>query len=601
MNRKYYYFATHYTNPSVYDFLKAGVEYKSLTKKEKTLLVQLAENYKGREKGKRTLDYCSEFINNNSKDFQKLMNTKGYALKYFLRDYLGFHFKWQSSMTSFNQRDQKITDQLISEDILIEELCNPNSAIKKLLDTAQGDLDLVKGFLPAIIISLNANTRDPKNMKFQHTGRFCFDFDGFENTKEALKWMNKVWKGTQHIKPYMAFISPRGKGFKMFYQVDISNEDFINDFVSEVKDEVTTKHKILYEVAKKETLQAFSELTDNFDDSTKDVQRFTLIPFIANKKEHFKYAPEAISEYTTLVEQEKEQRRIEKEKKLKKHEAEVNALMQKEGIKSKDDAYNLVLKNRSDDFDLEFELDKFKKVVAFIVDLAKRDNRVKKWLEEKFTSYEVLNNQCWILYGVFGSIAIDELKKLIPFDSNKLDENHGDYRWANKSDDTYDEESRKNLKPAPFYKLVFEIGKVKDFVLGNFAVTSSHISNFKLINEYYENYKYNLDLNEGNKKNADLSEFLKKIRLHLDAKKIRLPLIKDLEEMQVDVKLGPKDYLDKDVMKNLFQIKYAEKKIFALRSQCGTSCAVLERDLQVIKYLNCWKANPCETTRYVSE
>ena len=44
--------------------------------------------------------------------------------------------------------------------------------------------------------------------------------------------------------------------------------------------------------------------------------------------------------------------------------------------------------------------------------------------------------------------------------------------------------------------------------------------------------------------------------------------------MVAEVKLGPKDYLDKDVMKNLFQIKYAEKKIFSLRSQCGTSCAV---------------------------
>ena len=77
---------------------------------------------------------------------------------------------------------------------------------------------------------------------------------------------------------------------------------------------------------------------------------------------------------------------------------------------------------------------------------------------------------------------------------------------------------------------------------------------------------------------ADLSEFLKKINLHLDAKKIRLPLIRSLEEMQADVNLGPKDYLDKDVMENLFKVKYADKKIFTLRSQCGTSCAVLRRN-----------------------
>jgi hypothetical protein len=569
MNRKYYYFATHYTNSSVYDFLKAGVEYKSLSKEEKDLLDTLAKDFKQRGKGITTIEYCSDFIDNNLKGFQNLKKTKGYALKYFLRDYLGFNFKWQSSMTSFNQRDQKTTGQFISEDILIEELCNPNSTIKRLLDAAKGDLGLVKGFLPTIIISLNATTRDPNNMEFQHTGRFCFDFDDFENTKEALKWMKKVWKGTQYIKPYMAFISPRGKGFKMFYQVDVKNEDFINDFVSEVKGEVTTKHKILYEAAKKETLQAFPELTDNFDIGTKDVQRFTLIPFIANKKEHFKYEPKAISEYSTLVEQEKEVRRIEKEKKMKKHEAEVKALMQKENIQSKEDAYNLYIKNRSKDFDLDFELDKFKKVVSFIADLSKKDSRVKKWLEEKFSSYEVLNKQAWVLYGVFGSIAIEELKKLIPLDSNKLDENHGDYRWANKSDDTYDEETRLSIKPAPFYKLVFEIGAVKDYFLAHFSVTSSCVSDFKLINKYYKNYKYNLDLLEEDKNLSDKSAFLQQIKHHLKSKENRLPLLKDLEETKADIKLGKSEYLDKKKMEDIFQNKYGDKKIFMLRSQCG--------------------------------
>jgi hypothetical protein len=176
-------------------------------------------------------------------------------------------------------------------------------------------------------------------------------------------------------------------------------------------------------------------------------------------------------------------------------------------------------------------------------------------------------------------MAIDELKKLIPPGSNKLDKNHGDYNWANKSDENYDDDQRKELTPASFYKLVFEIGKVKDYVLGGFSITSTQLSNFKLINEAYENYKYNLDLNDGDKKNSNLSEFLEKIKAHLATKKIRLPLIKNLEEMEPDIKLGPKEYLDKDVMENLLKVKYADKKIFSLRSQCGTSCAVLERDL----------------------
>ena len=218
---------------------------------------------------------------------------------------------------------------------------------------------------------------------------------------------------------------------------------------------------------------------------------------------------------------------------------------------------------------MDFELDKFKKVVSFIADLSKKDSRVKKWLEEKFSSYEVLNKQAWVLYGVFGSIAIEELKKLIPLDSNKLDENHGDYRWANKSDDTYDEETRLSIKPAPFYKLVFEIGAVKDYFLAHFSVTSSCVSDFKLINKYYKNYKYNLDLLEEDKNLSDKSAFLQQIKHHLKSKENRLPLLKDLEETKADIKLGKSEYLDKKKMEDIFQNKYGDKKIFMLRSQCG--------------------------------
>jgi hypothetical protein len=101
------------------------------------------------------------------------------------------------------------------------------------------------------------------------------------------------------------------------------------------------------------------------------------------------------------------------------------------------------------------------------------------------------------------------------------------------------------------------------------------VSDFNIINESYENYKYNLDLSEGDKKNADLSEFLKKLTIHLDKKKMRLDLIKDFVDQPAEFELGNKDYLDKDKMHDLFQNKYAGKKIFTLRSQCGTSCAVL--------------------------
>lgn len=137
-------------------------------------------------------------------------------------------------------------------------MTNPTSSIKRLLDTAGGDVKLVKLFLPAIMISLDTDTRDEKIMEFKHTGRFVFDFDKIEDEKTTIDWMNKVWKGTKNVKPYMAFVSPSGNGFKLFCQVDTSNDDFINDFASEEREEVMVKHKIWYEGAWKRVSKKLS-------------------------------------------------------------------------------------------------------------------------------------------------------------------------------------------------------------------------------------------------------------------------------------------------------------------------------------------------------
>tara|TARA_R110002126_G_scaffold30602_4_gene99833 strand:+ start:10707 stop:12452 length:1746 start_codon:yes stop_codon:yes gene_type:complete len=577
MTKRYYYFATHTINESIYKFLTAGVLYKKMPQKEQKLLELLAENYKNRdrEKNKNVLNFCSDFIKNHQQEFEESHNELGYQLKYFLRDYLGFHFKWQSSMRSFGKNDDNLAEE-ITESILIEEMTDPKGTIRKLLDAAGGDLTIVKSFLPFIMTSLDTDTRDKEEMEFKHTGRFVFDFDKIGDEKTTIDWMNKVWKGTQNVKPYMAFVSPSGNGFKLFCQLDTSNVDFINDFASEERKEMMAKHKIWYEGARKELAYEFPEIADNIDTATNDPQRLTLLPFISNKSTNFKYDPEIFSDYSKIVETEKKLKKEELEKKIKQNEAEVKKVMETNGIKSKKDAYHLYLKNKSGDFDLDFEIDKFKKVVEFVVQLSEKDFRIKNWLIKKFTSYETLNKLSWVLYGVFGNMAIDELKKLIPLGSNKLETDHSDYRWANKSDENYDNDERKKLTPASFYKLVFEIGEVKDFTLKNFGITSTQISDFKLIEGFYETYKYNLDLENDEENQADLSEFLKAIEMHLDKKKVRLPLIKDLDEIVAEVKLGPKEYLDKDVMKNLFQNKYADKKIFALRSQCGKlTCAVL--------------------------
>jgi hypothetical protein len=392
MVRNYYYFATHTTNESIKKWLAAGVGYEKMTQKEQGLLDLLTDNYYQRDKNKTVLNYCSDFINEHPQDFKKIKDGLGSSFKYFLRDYLGFYFKWQTSMKSFGKNDDFIADQ-ITESELIEEMTDSKGTINELLTTANGDVKLVKPFLPFIMISLDTNTRDKEKMTFKHTGRFVFDFDKIGDEKTTINWMNKVFKGTKHIKPYMAFVSPSGNGFKIFCQVDTSKDDFNNDFAVEEREEVMVKHKTWYEGARKELATNFPEIAENIDTATKDPQRLTLLPFISNKATNFIHDLKVFSEYSTIVEIEKELKKKELKKKIKKEEAEVKKVMKNHGIKSKEDAYHLYEKNKSKDFDIEFEADKFKKVVDFTAELSQKDDRVKKWLKERFNSYEILNKQ----------------------------------------------------------------------------------------------------------------------------------------------------------------------------------------------------------------
>ena len=89
------------------------------------------------------------------------------------------------------------------------------------------------------------------------------------------------------------------------------------------------------------------------------------------------------------------------------------------------------------------------------------------------------------------------------------------------------------------------------------------------MSDYYDTYIRNLDLEAEGSDKADTAEFLEDITRYMDKKKIRLPLIEELESINSELTLGPDDYLDKNVMHDLFQNKYADKRIFSLRSQCG--------------------------------
>ena len=238
--------------------------------------------------------------------------------------------------------------------------------------------------------------------------------------------------------------------------------------------------------------------------------------------------------------------------------------MKENGIKSEKDAYHLHLKNRKNGFNVPYELDKLRKVIDHMIEVSKKDATMRDWLRETFTNYGQLNKLSWILYGVFGEEAIEEIKRLIPNDSNKLDPSDGDYRWSIRNENDYTDEQRANLTPGYFYTLVFQRKDIKTFVAKNFPYNSAGMTEFNLLNQAYN--EYNLELDDSNCKKSD---FLNQITHYINKNKTRLPLIQEWEDLKAEVELGPNDYLDKEVMEDLFQNKYGNKKVFLLRSQCG--------------------------------
>ncbi len=252
--------------------------------------------------------------------------------------------------------------------------------------------------------------------------------------------------------------------------------------------------------------------------------------------------------------------------------------MKEQNISSKEDAYYLHLKNTSVDFNLEYETKKFIDVITFLENLASKSPRIADWCSKNFTDYFTLHKLSWVLYGVFGDLAIEHLKRLIPKDSNKLDENHNDYRWTVRTKNDYDDEQLESLNPAAFYALVQQLDEVKNYLSKNYRLSPRNISDLKLLNTYYQSYSKNKILEENDDDNTDLQEFLNRFTEYIDDKKVRLPLIQELETIPSDVKLKHSEYLNKDKMYDLFHKKYKGKRIFSLRSQCGTGKSSLASD-----------------------
>lgn len=569
LHKSYYYFSTHNLNHSIYNRLRSNRKYELMNEKDRGILDRFIEEFKESDRQLSPVDFATRFIKKNKDECASLISSEGQELKFFLTNYLGYVFSWGASAKAFGKNSGKRAEEIVESE-LINEMTSLDGSILKLLDSANYDLAAVKPFLPAIMISLDANTRDREIMRYRHTGRFVFDFDGFPSTESARYWMEEMWEGTRHIKPYMAFLSPRGKGFKVFCRVDKSNPHFIVDFESENREVVMKKHKVWYEAARKEIISTYPPLAERFDESTTDPQRLTYLPFIEHKELNFRYNKKRVTEYTKLRDKQLEFEKAELKSKMVKYSNEIATIMKEQGIKTAEDAYYMIMKNRRGEFDVEVETEKFVSVVDKLVELISQDDRIANWAAEKFDDYMTLNKLSWVLFACFGDMGIEQLKRLIPAGSNKLDENSTDYRWAVRSRDNYDDEQINNIHPGAFYALVKEIGEVKDFIGENHRVDSGNVSDFKMLNEYYETYEKNKKLHETEDDKANLSEFLDEITKYLDNSEVKLPLIKDLDTITAQVMLKPDEYLNKHTMASIYQVKYADKRIFHLRSQCGT-------------------------------
>ena len=567
---KYPYFATHLSNKEVITRIKAGADYENLDVDLKLKIKSLAQNFDTKKTDLSLDKYCQKFIEDNPNNLKELTNEIGQeGLDLFLVSCIKYSKGWNTSSRSYGKNSNRYADK-ISEQDLIREMTDHNGSIKKLLDAASGNLSVVKPFLPATLVSLNTNTRDRSKVKFEHTGRFCFDIDKLESLEDALFWMNKIWKGTQNLKPYMAFISPRGKGVKVFCQVDRNSDEFQKDFNSCEKEVVVKNHKIWYEGARKEIIKAFPELEGKIDISTIDPQRLTYLPFILDKENHFKYDPNRFSKYIEVAEIEIDFQKRKLEESISKNRKEIDKVKKSEKISSDDKAYQYLLQNRSSNYDIDYEKEKFIKTIDFIEDLATKDVRIDTWVSETFQDYHTLCKLGWTLYATFGDVAIEQIKRLIPSNSNKLDESHNDYRWAIKSKDNYTTEQLNSMTAGAFYKLVRKQEKIKDFLNSNYGVNAKQVSEFKMIRNIHENYIQNKELDAKGDSLVDPTEYIDHLTDYLDKVRKRLPLIDTIENIKPEISLNPKEYMDKKTMENLYQKKYQDKRIFYLISPCGT-------------------------------
>jgi hypothetical protein len=570
MKQGHFYFNAHLTDSNTKDQLETSAYYNTLTPKNQEILDLLVKEYpEDGYQNQTPEEYCSDFYEIYPKELEELKTKKGIYLLKFLRDYLGLKKKWGATQYLYATGSNKKAPKLSEQDLIQEMTDDKKSVIKKLLDAADGDLSAVKPFLPAIIISLNTNTRNKYNIQFKHTGRFCFDIDKLKDSNEAREWLNKLWKGTKNIKPYMAFLSPRGKGVKVFCQVELNDTNFIKDFTSEAKESVMNHHKVWYLGATTELINSYPGLEDKIDQGTKDPQRLTYIPFIANKETDFKYDYSRISNYSKIVKDERKREKKKLKKKIKVSKKEVLQIMKEQNITNKTEAYYLLQRQAIDNFDSKEEMGKFIKVIDFITEESSKDARIEAWRNEKFTSYENLQKLSWVLFPVFGDQAIEQLKRLIPAGSNKLDENHNDYRWALRTKNDYSSEQLVTITPAAFYKVVRELPCGDEFISEHFEKSYENYKALEEMQVSYQSDTQNNQLLNAPKDDKDSSQFSDKLTEFANQNRKRLPLIETFENLKADVVLSPGDFLDKNVMHNLFQNKYADKKIFYLKSQCG--------------------------------
>lgn len=494
----------------------------------------------------------------------------------FLSNLYSYLTKSRSGTVIYSQATSEAP--IISDGELLHHMTQQDGVIYPLYKSARGSKVIVKPYLPTIAFSNNSRNRDKTRTEITHTGVFVFDFDKLGSPDKARVFLNRMKVELGNLLPFMLFISPSGAGVKLLVQFDVNHSGFINDFLRDKsRESVQRKHKELYASMMNYIIKQMPDAEKYFDSATSDVERMTYIPYLEFPELDLFYNPTQVCDYEffnnlaeEIVKENKQKELLKFSKPIAKYKKKVDCT----GLSEEEILLRVKDLERRKNFDPTYELERLRATIDTLLEIASGNSNVRLWMDEAFTSYHTLHKQAWVLYGCFGDEGIEELKRCIPSNSNKLDEGTEDSRWARVNESHYSQDQLMTMTPGSFYALIRTVPELKESLDAHYKLGSRQVNDFQGIMDSYDDFsKMEAEVMEGIVAKEELDnlefDFMDKITDYLDVDHPQLPIIEDLDTLETQMKLGPKDYLNKEELTKLLQVTYRDKRIFHLRAQCG--------------------------------